>query len=75
MRSFAVHGEAALTVTPQQADQFPRAVQETLSQYLTIANQNGFTKRRQLMDLLDSYPDRDKLIAWIRKKQGPADPV
>jgi hypothetical protein len=67
VRSFAVHGEAAPAVTPQQASRFARAVQDTLDQYLTIANQHGFTKRRQLMDLLDNYPDRDKLIAWIRE--------
>lgn len=67
VRSFTVHGEAAPAVTPQQADHFARAVQDTLDQYLTIANQRGFTKRQQLMDLLDNYPDRDKLLAWIRE--------
>lgn len=67
VRSFAVHGEAAPAVTPQQASHFAWAVRDTLDQYLTIANQHGFTKRRQLMDLLDNYPDRDKLIAWIRE--------
>jgi hypothetical protein len=67
VRSFAVHGEVAPAVIPQQADHFARAVQDTLDQYLTIANQHGYTKRRQLMDLLDNYPDRDKLIAWIRE--------
>jgi hypothetical protein len=25
------------------------------------------TKRRQLLDLLDNYPGRDALIAWIRE--------
>jgi hypothetical protein len=67
VRSFAVHGEAAPAVTPQQASHFAWAVWDTLDQYLTIANQHSFTKRRQLMDILDNYPDRYKLIAWIRE--------
>lgn len=67
VRSFAVHGESAPAVTPQQASHFAWAVREILDQYLTIANQHGFTKRRQLMDLLDNYPGRDELIAWIRE--------
>jgi len=67
VRSFAVHGEAAPAVTPQQASHFAWVVRDTLDQYLTIANQHGFTKRRQLMDLLDNYPGRDALIAWLRE--------
>lgn len=68
VRSFAVHGAAAPAVTPEQASLFAWAVRDTLDQYLTIANQHGFTKRRQLLDLLENYPDRDKLIAWIRER-------
>lgn len=67
VRSFAVHGEAAPAVTPEQASLFAGAVRDTLDQYLTIAHQHGFTKRRQLLDLLDNYPGRDALIAWIRE--------
>jgi len=67
VRSFAVHGEAAPAVTAKQAEQFAWAVRDTLDQYLTIANAHGFTKRGQLLDLLDNYPDRDVLIAWIRE--------
>lgn len=67
MRSFAVHGVAARAVTPEQASLFAWAIRHTLDQYLTIANQHGFTKRRQLLDLLDNYPGRDALIAWIRE--------
>ena len=67
VRSFAVHGEAAPAVTPEQASPFAWAVRDTLDQYLTVANERGFTKRRQLLDLLDDYPGRDTLIAWIRE--------
>jgi len=68
VRSFAVHGEAAPAVTPEQASHFAWAVRDTLDQYLTVANEHGFTKRRQLLDLLDDYPGRDALIAWIRER-------
>ena len=67
VRSFAVHGEAAPAVTPEQASLFAWAVRDTLDQYLTVANEHGFTKRRQLLDLLDEYPGRDALTAWIRE--------
>jgi hypothetical protein len=66
VRSHAVHGEIAPTVTPEQASDFAWAVRDTLDQYLTVANQHGFTKRKQLLDLLDNYPGRDALITWIR---------
>jgi hypothetical protein len=67
VRSFAVHGEAEPPVTTEQASGFERAVRETFDQYLTVAKDRGFTKRRQLLQLLDNYEDRDKLIAWIRE--------
>ena len=67
VRSYAVHGEIAPTVTPQQASHFAWAVRDTLDQYLTVANKHGFTRRRQLLDLLDGYPGRDELITWIRE--------
>ena len=67
VRSFAVHGEAEPPVTPEQASDFERAVRETFDQYLTVAKDHGFTKRWQLLQLLDNHEDRDKLIAWIRE--------
>ena len=67
VRSFAVHGEVAPTVTPEQASHFAWAVRDTLDQYLTVAEKRGFARRRQLLDLLDNHPDRDVLIAWIRE--------
>jgi hypothetical protein len=62
-----VHGEAEPPVTPKQASNFERAVQETYDQYLTVANKHGFTKRRQLLQLLDNYENRNELIAWTRE--------
>jgi hypothetical protein len=67
VRSFAVHGKAEPPVAPAQASDFERAVRETFDQHLTVAKERGFTKRRQLLQLLDDYEDRDELIAWIRE--------
>jgi hypothetical protein len=67
VRSFAVHGETEPPVTPRQAGSFERAVRETYDQYLTVAKEQGFTKRRQLLQMLDHYEGRDELIAWIRE--------
>jgi hypothetical protein len=67
VRSFAVHGEAEPPVNPGQASNFERAVQETYDQYLTVAKERGFTKRRQLLQLLDNYENRNELITWIRE--------
>ena len=66
LRSYAVHGEVAPVVTTEQANDFAWAVRDTLDQYLTVASENGFIKRGQLLDLLDTYPGRDALIDWIR---------
>jgi hypothetical protein len=55
VRSFAVHSEAEPPVALEQASDFERAVRETFDQYLTVAKKRGFTKRRQLLQLLDNY--------------------
>jgi hypothetical protein len=68
LRSYAVHGEVAPVVTTEQASDFAWAVRDTLDQYLTVARENGFTRRSQLLDLLDTYPGRDVLIDWIRAR-------
>jgi hypothetical protein len=68
LRSYAVHGEVAPAVTTEQASDFAWAVRDTLDQYLTVASENGFTKRGQLLDLLDTYPGRDALIDWIHAR-------
>ena len=68
VRSYAVHGEIAPTVTPEEASDFAWAIRDTLDQYLTVANEHSFTRRRQLLDLLDGYPARDELISWIRER-------
>lgn len=68
IRSHAVHGEIAPTVTAEQAAEFAWAVRDTLDQYLTVASRHGFTRRRQLLDLLNNYPKRHELITWIRER-------
>jgi hypothetical protein len=67
VRSSAVHGGVSPVVTAEQASHFAWAVRDTLDQYLTVANEHGFTKRQDLLDLLDNYPGRDTLITWIRE--------
>jgi hypothetical protein len=67
VRSYAVHGEVASTVTREAAGRFAGEVRDTLDQYLTVAKQQNFTKRSQLLNFLDTHPDRDTLIAWIRE--------
>lgn len=71
VRSYAVHGEIAPPVTEQQAAEFAWVVRDTLDQYLAIASSNGFTKRSELLDLLDNYPRRQELITWIRERGSP----
>lgn len=70
VRSYAVHGEIAPMVTPEQASIFAWAVRDALDQYLNVANEHGFTRRRQLLDLPDGYPGRGELITWIREHGG-----
>jgi hypothetical protein len=71
VRSYAVHGEIAPAVTEQQAAEFAWMVRDTLDQYLAVAKKNGFTKRKQLLDLLDDYPKRREQVDWIRKNCSP----
>jgi hypothetical protein len=71
VRSYAVHGETTPAVTAEQAIEFALTVRETLDQYLAVASKHGFTKRRQLLNLLDAYPKRDELITWIRERGSP----
>jgi hypothetical protein len=67
VRSYAVHGEITPAVTEQQAAEFAVTVRDTLDQYLAVASKNGFTKRGELLELIDTYPRRQEQIAWIRE--------
>jgi hypothetical protein len=58
-------------VTEQQAAEFALTVRETLDQYLVVASERGFTKRKQLLDLIDSYSQREEQITWIRENCSP----
>lgn len=71
VRSYAVHGEIAPAVTEQQAAEFAVTVRDTLDQYLTVASRNSFTKRGDLLQLLDNYPRRQEQVAWIREHGSP----
>jgi hypothetical protein len=71
VRSLAVYGEAELPVNPEQTSDFERAGRETFDQYLTVAKKRGFTKRRQLLQLLDNYGVRDDLGIATRPSPRP----
>jgi hypothetical protein len=65
IRSAAVHGSQTPTVSEDDFTFLLIHVRKTLSQYLTIAKDNGFTKRSQLVGFLENHADRSKLIQWI----------
>ncbi len=47
------------------------AVRDALANYLTVARQQGFSKRGKLLKFLDQHPDKPKLLEWIRDFGGP----
>ena len=69
VRSAAVHGEEAPAVAVRDAG-FEWAIRDALSNYLELASSRNITRRGKLQ-LLDSHPDRPKLIVWLRKRGGP----
>ena len=49
---------------------FAEDVREALDEYLRYGHEQGFTRQSQLVAALDSYPDRPRLIKWIRGYGG-----
>ncbi|HEX7160248.1 MAG TPA: hypothetical protein VF223_03315 [Trebonia sp.] len=45
-------------------------MREALDAYLRYGHEQGFTRQSQLVAALDSYPDRPRLIEWIRGYGG-----
>jgi hypothetical protein len=71
IRSVAVHGGQAPDVPRKVAAQFEWAVRDALINYLTLARQQGFSKRGKLLQFLDQHPDKPGLLTWIRDYGGP----
>lgn len=49
---------------------FTEHVREAPDGYLRYGHEQGFTRQSQLVAALDSYPDRPRLIEWIRGYGG-----
>jgi hypothetical protein len=71
VRSGAVHGEDAPTVSWDDVGSFASVVRDALSQYLDYAEAHGFSQRSRLLRALDEHPDAPKLAAWLRENGGP----
>jgi hypothetical protein len=71
VRSGAVHGEDAPTVSWDDVGSFVWVVRMALNQYLDYAEAQGFSRRSRLLKALDEHPDVPKLIAWLRQNGGP----
>jgi hypothetical protein len=70
VRSGAVHGEDAPNLEWETVQSFAWDVRKTLNQYLTVAKEQGFTRRGRLLRFLDEHADRPQLIAWLRQGGG-----
>jgi hypothetical protein len=70
VRSAAVHGSEPPEVTEAEVRLFASDVREALDQYLRYAREHGLTRQGQLLDALDSHPDRPQIIQWIRDNGG-----
>ena len=70
-RSVAVHGEASPLVTDDMVSRYEPNVRWALRQYVTLAQQEGLTKRSQLVRFLHESSARTELIDWV--KQDPSE--
>jgi len=71
VRNNAVHGESMPDVDEEAADRFASDVQAALQEYLTFARSQGLSRRSQLTRALDTHPDRQQLVDWLRDSGGP----
>jgi hypothetical protein len=70
VRSAAVHGERVETVSAAEANDFSVAVRHTLLGYLQLANENGWTKRSELLTALDHDVDRPEFLNWVEQNNA-----
>jgi hypothetical protein len=71
VRSGAVHGEEAPTVSWDDVGSFASVVREALNEYLVYADAQGFSRRSRLLRAIDEHPDAPKLAAWLGQYGGP----
>lgn len=71
VRSAAVHGEVAPEVSEADIQRFASGVRETLNQYLVLARKERFSKRKDLIKVLDQHESRADLIQWLRLNGDP----
>ena len=70
VRSAAVHGGEAPDVTEDEVTKFAWDVRTALNEYLTYGAAQRFTKQSQLVRALDSHPEHDRMIEWLRANGG-----
>lgn len=70
VRSAAVHGGEAPDVSDEDVSRFEADVRTALTEYLTYGAAQNFTKQSQLVRALDSHPERDQMIDWLRAHGG-----
>ncbi len=72
VRSAAVHGEDVPNVSEGDVREFDWVTRQTLNEYLTFAKSRGLSRRAQLVNALDTNPNRPKLVDWLRARGGKA---
>jgi hypothetical protein len=70
VRSAAVHGGEVPDVSEIDVDKFAWDVRTALNEYLTYAEAQNFTKQSQLVRALDSHPEHDRMVGWLRANGG-----
>lgn len=66
VRSGAVHGEDVPEVTWDMVRDFRWTVRNVLLQYIEYARAQRFTRRSRLIEALNNYDDKPKLVQWLR---------
>jgi hypothetical protein len=69
IRSVAIHGgEVREPITEGDVAKYERTVRWALRQYVLMIRQHGFSKKIQLIRLLDAPEQRRELAEWIRRE-------
>ncbi len=69
-RSGAVHGEDRESIDSRVVASFATGVRKTVTNFLTLAEREGFLRRSRLLRFLDTHPDRAQMIEWLRENGG-----
>lgn len=63
VRSLAIHGEAPVAVSPEEAQAFEWDIRRAINEYLRFARESNLTKRKQVRAGLDAK--RREIEAWL----------